>query len=283
LHFLLLGGLFFCGYQYLNPDYHSQDQHIVVVDREALLTYLQNHARMFDQESVEQELDSMSPQQLDQLRRDFVREEVLYREAKALQLDQNNYATRLRMIQQIEMITRGFIESQTSSLTEQDIQSYYDKHLPDYYVQPNITFTHVFFNSERRGAVRARRLAEDMLVTLNRDKVSFDSAPGFGDRFLYHLNYVNKTSEEIASHFGSAMQRGVFALEPSDTRWYGPFASPYGYHLVMVTRRAAGYQPDLEQIHQRVEQDALQQSREERYDAVIARIIATYRVIGGAQ
>lgn len=39
-----------------------------------------------------------------------------------------------------------------------------------------------------------------------------DQAAAYGDRFLYHLNYVAREPDEVASHFGTEMQQAVFAL-----------------------------------------------------------------------
>lgn len=64
-----------------------------------------------------------------------MRDEALYREAKALQLDRNDYLARWRLIQPLEFITRGFAEAEVK-LTERGIEGYYDGHKDEFYVFP---------------------------------------------------------------------------------------------------------------------------------------------------
>jgi hypothetical protein len=72
-------------------------------------------------------------------------------------------------------------------------------------------------------------MARQQLDALNQQKTPFHRATGFGERFLYHRNYVRKEADFIASHFGELMQAAVFDLPVSDTQWQGPYQSPYGY------------------------------------------------------
>ena len=81
------------------------------------------------------------------------------------------------------------------------------------------------------------------------------------------------------------MQQQLFSIDPDGKSWHGPFRSPYGYHLVMVTKKTAGYDPPLEEIGQRVEQDATQARLEEALDRITQSIVDGYKVevAGGIQ
>lgn len=277
LHFLLLGAGLFVLYGALNDEGGESDPQTIVVDRERLLTYLQYRSRVFDSARFQELLDSLPKDELKGAIQDYVREEALYREAKALQLDRNDYVARRRLIQQLEFITRGFSEMEVD-LIEEEIGRYYAEHRDEFYVSPKVTFTHVFFSRERHGAEQAAVRAREALDRLNHERVRFDQAPAQGDRFLYHVNYVGREPEEVTSHFGPAVQQALFDLEPSDRYWRGPFESPYGFHLVLLVQNESGYTPPLEEVRERVEQEAKRAAIEARFEESLQSIVQAYHV-----
>ncbi len=256
VHFLAAGLALFVLYGLVNRDGGaSDDPRTIVVDRDALLTFVQYRTKTFEPSVASARLDALSDDDLTQLIDDYVREEVLHREAVALGLDEDDYVIRRRLVQKVEFITEGFAEASTV-IDEAELQRYFEQHIEEYYVEPYATFAHVFFETEDRPRAEARALAEAKLLELNGKNVHFSEAPRHGDRFLYHVNYVERTPEYVASHFGPDMAKALFALEPSESTWAGPFDSPYGVHLVMLTNRAAGRKPALDEIRTRVEDDA---------------------------
>ena len=96
--------------------------------------------------------------------------------------------------------------------------------------------------------------------------------------FLYHVNYVDRGADLVAGHFGQTMADMLFELTPDATRWQGPFASSYGYHLVLLTRRIAGHNPPLEEIIDQVREDALREFMRERGTAAIQSVVDRYQV-----
>jgi hypothetical protein len=121
-------------------------------------------------------------------------------------------------------------------------------------------------------------MAEKKLAELNRDGVPFTDAPQHGDRFLYHLNYVERTPEYVASHFSVPMAKALFELEPNDFIWRGPFDSAYGVHLVMLTTNEPGREPELAELEGRVHEDARRAMIREETEAAIADIVRAYDV-----
>ena len=113
---------------------------------------------------------------------------------------------------------------------------------------------------------------------MNKKRALFSDAPGHGDRFLYHVNYVERTPEFVASHFGVPMAKAVFELEPDDEIWKGPFQSPYGAHVVMVSNSQPGRDPTLDEIKGRIVDDAQRADVRERTEGVINDIVESYDV-----
>ena len=272
-----MGLVLFLAFDLISKDEQSDALNRIVVDRDRLLTFMQFRSKIFEADRIGDALDNLPEEELQKLIDDYVREEALYREAKALNLDKNDYTSRRRLIRQLEFINQGFISS-SITLSEMDLQGHLDAHNDRYYVPPKITFTHVFFNADKRGEDSAHALALAKLDELNESQVPFHKALSHGDRYLYHRNYVNKEADEIASHFGPAMQKQLFALDANDKIWHGPFHSPYGSHLVMVTRHTTGYAPPLKEVRQRVEQDAIQARLKLELDRINQSIVDAYEV-----
>ena len=277
VHFLALGlGLFFL-FDWVTGDDDAYDSKVINVDRGALLTFVQYRSRAFEPKIAAARLDDMSEAELEALIGDYVREEALHREALRLGMDKNDYIIKRRMIQSIEFITGGFVTADVK-VSDDDLAAYYEVNRDSYYIEPFVTFTHVFFSKDRHGRVQALALASAELADLNANQVPFAEASRHGERFLYALNYVEREARFVASHFGVTMAESVFALEPSDSAWQGPFESPYGVHLVLLTRKAEGRYPELAEVKASVRYDAERDAINAEKDAAIQAIVDTYEV-----
>jgi len=277
VHFLAAGLGLFVLFGIVNRGDQDADPNVITVNQEALLTFIQYRIKAFNPDLAEKKLDSLSDEELQRLIDDYVREEVLHREALALGLDDDDYVIRRRLVQKLEFITEGFAEA-GADMDEAAVQRYFDANKADYYVEPYVTFTHVFFQTEDRPREQARTLAEKELQKLNRNGVPFSDAPQHGDRFLYHVNYVERTPDYVGSHFGPPMTRALFALEPNEFVWRGPFDSAYGVHLVLLTTNEPGREPELAELEGRVREDARRARVREETEAAIADVVEAYDV-----
>ncbi len=277
MHFLAVGLGLFVLFEFVGGDDAAYDSKVINVDRDALLTFVQYRSRAFEPRIAAERLDGMSDEELDRLIGDYVREEALHREALALGMDKNDYIIKRRMIQSIEFITDGFVTAAVE-VSDEDVKAHYVANREDYYIDPFVTFTHVFFDNERHGGDEALALAGAKLAELNAQQAPFSHAPRHGDRFPYFVNYVERGPQFVASHFGMPMAERVFALEPSDTTWHGPFESPYGAHLVLLTRKAEGRYPELTEVESSVRDDAEREAIKALKDKAIKAIVDTYEV-----
>ena len=277
VHFLAAGLGLFVLFGIVNRGEQDTDPNVVIVDRDALLTFVQYRIKAFNPTLAAKKLDSLSEEELQRLIDDYVREEVLHREAIALGLDEDDYVIRRRLVQKLEFITEGFAEA-GAAIDDAALRRYFDANKTDYYVEPYVTFTHVFFETEDRPREQADALAERKLEELNRKGTPFSDAPRHGDRFLYHVNYVERTPDYVGSHFGPPMAQALFTLEPNEFVWKGPFDSPYGVHLVLLTTNEPGREPEIAEIEGRVRDDATRAMIREETDSAIADVVETYDV-----
>ena len=278
MHFLALGLGLFVLYAALNPDSRRDDDpKQIVVDYDALLTFIQYRTKTFKPELAQARLNGMSGDQLQRLIDDYVREEALHREAKALGLGSEDYIIKRRMIQKIEFITQGFAEA-VVKVTEKDLKAYHSANKDRYREPGNITFTHVFFDAERRSPGEAGALAAAKLEELRAASAAFSDAPRHGERFPYGVNYVERTKDHVASHVGQEMADALFQLTPADGVWHGPLMSAHGAHLVMVIKRIDARDPPFAELKNRVEADVVRDRRNEQAEKAVQAIVDGYKV-----
>ncbi len=179
-----------------------------------------------------------------------VREEVLYREAVALGLDDGDAIVRRRLVQKMEFLARdvAVVEEPTDAELEAELAAHPDR----YRVPARVTFTHVFFGRDARGS-RAEADAASLVDRLSGVDPAPDRPAAEGDPFPLARSFTGKSRDEIAAVLGDGFADGVFGLSPG--RWGGPVESAFGFHAVLVTERTPPSVPLLADIRARVRDD----------------------------
>jgi len=180
------------------------------------------------------------------------------------------------MIQKIRFLL-GDAAGADAKIDEAALAEYFAAHQAEYAIVPAVTFTHVFFDAQRRGAGHAHADAEHAVNELNAAHAEFNDAPAHGDRFPFAQNYVDRTLDYIASQFGQEFATALAALEPGE-RWQGPLRSAYGEHVVMLTQRSELSLPKLDDVRERVESDYLRERETAELDKLTHGIRERYRV-----
>ena len=273
-YFLVLGLVLYLSYVWLNPD-DKTNSRVINVDRDSLMRFIQFRTKSFTDNAGEK-LDSLSPDALADIIRQYIQEEALYRQAMAYGMAKDDYVIKRRMVQKMEFLAEGTTPAVTS-LTTSELEDYYEEHLEDYKLPAAVTFTHVFFSAERHGNA-VDKLAQETLEILSGNRVRFDQAPNYGDRFPYQLNYVERTQEEVASHFGETMAQTVFRLQPHKSSWQGPIGSEFGKHLVLLTRAEAAKIPPLQEVRDQIANELQRRREVERKQKAIDELIGGFDV-----
>jgi peptidyl-prolyl cis-trans isomerase C len=274
--FLLIALLLLGGERIMNADDYADQQYNIVVDDQVLAQFMQLQAKMFKPEKAMAALKALSAEDRQQLIADYARNEALFREAMALNLDKNDQVIRRRLIQKMDYLAQGFYD-ELAPLTEADLQLYYDEHRQEYTKPASATFTHVFISSEKRSVEEVRAMVEALQKKLNAELVPFENAPRHGERFLYNRNYVNRDDDEIGSHFGDGFRQQLFDYKVADI-WQGPLQSNYGWHLVMLVKNTPSYIPEFTEIASTVFADAQRQQQQEIKRQTIDGLIAKYKI-----
>ena len=274
LHFLIAGGAIYLLYAWWGRD-GAADQHRIVVDRGTLLQYMQFQAQAFEPETFAARFDAMMPAERQKLIDDYVREEVLYREAKALGMERGDYVMRQRLVQKMGFLLEEHVQVQP---TDAELQKYLDSHHSQYHEAPSWTFTHVFLDPVQRGEERARREARRLLGLLKARHAQFNDAPQYTDRFAFLQNYVERTQEYIASQFGASFTAALTRLPVDADRWQGPLESDEGWHLVLLTAHTAGGVPALAEMRPQVADDWRRDREAQLQEQSVRALVGSYKV-----
>ena len=212
-----------------------------------------------------------TPEEMKGLIDDFVKEEILVREARKLGLEEDDTVIRRRLRLKMEFLSGADPELLQPADTE--LQAYLESRRDAFSEPPRISFEQVYLSAERRGAA-AERDAQSLLSALNGPDPPDASA--VGDATLLPPGHNGAEPAEITSNFGEEFAAAL--QQAPENVWSGPLRSGYGLHLVRVTGRTAGRLPALAEIRDRV----IREWRHARKAEIDARrmeeLLKTYRV-----
>lgn len=256
---------------------HSTDPATIRVGREALLAFIQSRTRMARVEEAARAFDSATPA----VRKDwidrYVREEALVREARALGLDSADELVRRRLVQQMEFLVEG-VDGAPGEISQAELEAAYRRRAFEFNDPETVRFAHVFAVEVEGFEEKSRARASNFVDILNKDAIAFDHAFPYGDPFLYERTYVDRTREEITSHFGEEFTAAIWKLEPTPNRWRGPFRSKHGFHLVLLTNHTPARHVPLAEVADQLREEILRERRELAVEKGVAAIVSKYAV-----
>jgi len=159
----------------------------------------------------------------------YIKEDVLYRQAVAMGLNEDDPITRRRMAQKLEFLTSDL--AMMVQPAEGELEKYFNENSEQYRAPDRMTFSQVFFDPDTRGN-QTLEDAEKALATLKAAGTPTEESMQVGDGFMLQRDFVSVTRMEAARQMGSGFVDAVMQLEPG--AWHGPVLSGYGVHLVYL-------------------------------------------------
>jgi hypothetical protein len=192
---------------------------------------------------------------------DYLNEQLLAREARALGLEDNDVIIRRRLAQKLAFLIDDTMRR--AEPTDSELQQFYATNARRFRSGAQISFSHIYFSTQRRTDARSDA-AGALKLLLARGETPTSSE--LGDRLLIDSELRDETEQSISNAFGPAFARAVFGLEPGT--WSGPIESGYGLHLVRVSNLREARLPPLAEVRARVVEDWNRQQEQlakERY------------------
>lgn len=236
LHFALAGAVLFAAYAWLNRDESAaSDADLTIQITERELTWLvDTSTRMWQRPPSENELQGLVAE--------YLREELLAREARELELDRDDTIVRRRLAQKMNFILED--TARLASPTDADLRARFDADPARFRTAARSSIHQVYFSTGKRGD-RAAAEARQALDQLRGGVGAVDPAE-LGDASLLPQVLVDAGESAIAGHFGAGFARAVGAMVPGE--WQGPIESEFGVHLVLVTARDEGKPRAFEEV-----------------------------------
>lgn len=259
LHFLLIGIALFAIYD-VRQDTAGQAPNRIVVDANQVQQLVARFQRTWLRPPTQEELSGLID--------NCVREEVYYREALAMGLDQNDPQVRQRLRLKLEFILEDLSVEEPG---DDVLARFLRRHADRFRLPSRVSFIQLYLNPDKR-----RNLAADgriMLASLNHG-----TAPdSLGDPTLVQYRYTLATGNEIARSLGRSFAREVMNLKPGV--WQGPVYSGLGGHLVLVTERREGHLPELAEVREQVKREYLAERRRQQKELAYRKLRQKYEVI----
>jgi peptidyl-prolyl cis-trans isomerase C len=267
LHFLLIGLAVFAVYRASNPAAVEQGNR-------SRIELTNDDLRQLEVGWVGQWRRPPTPEEMRRLVESKVREEILYREALALGLDQGDTIVKRRMAQKME-----FLAEDLSALREpsrEELKAWFEKNAPRFTVAGRASFRHLYFSFDKRGE-GARESAEGALEKLAGQSTDSPDAATLADPFMFQDHYGDRSPEQVANVFGAKFARSVFQLQPG--WWHGPIESGFGWHLIWVDSMTPARVPAFEEVEPEVRSEWVAEQRAEFKRQAFEAMRARYEVV----
>jgi peptidyl-prolyl cis-trans isomerase C len=197
-------------------------------------------------------------QEIDGLIQSYIRENVLYRQAVAMGLNEDDPITRRRMAQKLEFLTSDLASFQQPA--EGELKQYFEENQESYQDPDLVSFIHLFVDPDARGDATLVDAAE-ILEQVKAAGEPTEEILQLGDRVMLQNQFTSATESNVRRQMGPEFAEQVMKLEPG--QWHGPVLSGYGVHLVYVYDFQKAAPPLLENVQDQVLEDWLAVKRDE--------------------
>lgn len=262
IQFVTIGALIFVVAEWLASTRESDANTIHIND--GLHSYLSNlYSAQFGY--------TPSPEILEGLIQNYVREEVLFRDALQIGLAKQDEIIRRRLIQKMEyLILDSEIQAEAP---EGALQMWYNNHLEDFQLPAKTSFRHVYFSGNDEDT---KLRAKTVLVIAQQHGTSI--TPAEGDHFPLNASYSDLSKNEVAQLFGRTDFTDNLFLSPIG-KWSGPWQSGYGWHLLFVEKRTDGIVRPYVEVADQIFSAWQEHDQKQRFEKVLAERISTYMIL----
>jgi len=263
LHFLLIGAALFVLYGLQNDEAVGDDRRIVFTDAD-INRLVALWEKRWQRLPTQRELEGLIESQ--------IREEVLYREALAMGLDQQDTVVRRRLAQKLEFITADLAAQAEPG--DAELADFLAAHSDQFEVPGRISFVQVYLNADKRGE-QVEQDASILLDELTQPESSMDVMAA-GDAFMFGQQHEQLSEQGVARLFGAVFAEKLFALPVGS--WEGPVPSGYGLHLVRIDHKTEPRQPELHTVRDKVRNEWLAQQRRTMDEAFYKSLRQRYEI-----
>jgi hypothetical protein len=268
LYFFLLGAVVFGIHALLDKDSKEREDNRYQVEvTSSDIEWLRNRwNKLMGREPTAEELQGL----IDSM----IREEILYREALAMGLDEKDTVVRRRLAQKMEFLFKDLADMAQPSNDE--LREYFLANKERYSLPGRVSFSHVFFSSDKR-AEETQSDAQAAVEEFQSQGIKAEETASYGDQFMLELSYEQLSLDQVSRIFGGEFAEGVYGLKPDE--WGGPVRSSYGWHVVFIHERIESSMPSFDEVKGKVEIDLISERRSKVNQQAYNEISSRYTVL----
>jgi peptidyl-prolyl cis-trans isomerase C len=260
VHFLLAGLAIFLIYGSFGGAVDSSDRRIAVTEEQV---------KRLASQWTQTWQRAPNPDELDGLIRDYIKEEIYYREALRMGLDKDDTIVRRRMRSKMEFLATSEAENMTAS--DAQLQAWLDKNPAKYAADPIYSFDQIYISAadgEEAAVARAK--------TLLKQVQGGEKPDALGDALSLPRTLDGALQFEINRQFGEEFALALKSL-PTGV-WRGPVASGFGLHLVRIRAVISSKQTKLADVRKTVENDWREATRVKREAQAYQALLDGYEI-----
>lgn len=241
-------------------------------DRDAVVAIGHAEVAMLEARWLAQTGTEATPREKQALIDEFIKEEVLSREAVRLGLDRGDIIVRRRLAQKMQLILRE--QSNHVPVGEAEIRAFVEENPDLFRVPARAAFRQVFLGASQTPA---EHLAQESLRMLE-EAPETEAWRRVGKPSMVPSQAGLSSHDEIANLFGREFADAVFAAA-AKSGWWGPVRSSYGYHLVSVDAGEAAHVPALEILFPLVEARLKRERMRVAEEAAQRDLLSKYKIV----
>jgi parvulin-like peptidyl-prolyl isomerase len=266
VYFFVLGFVVFGLHSFLNRTAQEDEDPFTVEVTSTEIEWIRSswEARM-KRQPTQQELQALISR--------FIHDEVLFREALAMDLDDRDLVIQRRLVQKLTFVFEDIAE--TIEPTDDELKRYMLENQEKYRIPEMISFTHVYFNPEKRKD--AIKETEIILASLKSAEITREEGVSLGDMIMIDSSFREKSFAEVSRILGRAFAEELFSTE--EKGWQGPLGSTFGLHLVYISDHTQSKIPDFEIIRENVKNDFMYDRKKEVVDKAYEAAKSRYTIL----
>lgn len=257
LHFALIGAGLFVLFAYLNPAAEEQAENSIVVTGYKIQQLSTVFQKKWQRPPTAVELKRLID--------DYVVEEIYYREAIAMRMDQDDTVIRRRLRQKMEFLLTD--ASAAIKPTEEQLQTYLDEHSAAFAVPTRYSFRQIYVNPNRPDSAERIAAIQQQLGAGSYVK---------GDSTMLPETMTDQSTNQIDRTFGQGFTQPFIDM-PLDS-WQGPIRSGFGQHWIYLQAREAARHPTLDEVRAKVLREYEYDQRQALQREVTEKLLQKYMI-----
>lgn len=255
LHFMVAGMLVFL-VSYWRGGGVDADSRTIMITQEKVARLSASWEQIWRRAPTQSEIDGLI--------RDHIKEEIYYREAKRLGLDEDDTVIRRRLRSKMEFLATA--QSENANVDDATLQRWLDRFPARFATDAEISFDQIYLGEN--GQVASAAILKNIAAGGDWRKL--------GKAISLPQSLEGATRSDIAREFGDPFTTALTNTPQGE--WTGPVQSGFGFHLIRVRSMRSSAKPSLGEVRQAVENDWRVHTAKERENKAYQTLLDGYTI-----